>query len=104
MLDIFDIFYLYQNKKGKKMATRPKFEREIIVYGSDVVRAVRYDPKTCVLDVKTKTGQAYRYQSVWASDFAALVTTRSAGKVFNTRIKVPSYGSVPRKATKLRTW
>lgn len=85
------------------MAIRPKFSREIRVYGSDLIHKVRYDIGTSTLDVKLKSGQAYRYRNIYPGAFTSLVTLESCGKIYNEEIKRTHFG-VKRKATKIRSW
>lgn len=85
------------------MAIRPKFKSEISFTDSSIIKAVRYDYENSVLDVKLKSGNAYRYRNVWNSPFVHLVTDQSSGKVYNEEIKRDHWGHV-RKATKIRNW
>lgn len=85
------------------MATKkPKFDRTIRIYGSDIIHAVEWDSSSSVLDVTLKNGQRYRYQEVGAGPFARLVSSKSPGKVFNAEIKIQSWTGTERAARKLR--
>lgn len=72
--------------------SRPRFQREITIYGSGVLSQIQYDPKTSTLDVKLHSGLKYRYSHVSARDFAKLVTANSGGKVYNKIIKANYLG------------
>ena len=79
--------------------SRPNFERDIILEGSDIISSVKYDPHTSILDVTLLDGKRYRYDGVYPSAFASLVTSKSAGKVYNETIKpfAESVRKLPKK-------
>lgn len=83
--------------------TQPKFHGVVTVADSSLIKAVKYDQSNGILDLKLTSGQAYRYRNVWSDDFTALITSKSAGKVYNDRIKRNYYGE-PRKTVRLRVW
>jgi hypothetical protein len=77
---------------------RPRFHAQIGIQGSSLLKTVQYDVNSWTLDVSLKSGNRYRYRGVAPSTFAQLVTSSSAGKVFN-KLK-NAYGVTSRKLPK----
>jgi hypothetical protein len=71
---------------------RPKFQREILIEESGILHSVKYDMGAAVLDVTLTDGKRYRYEGIYATQFANLLTAKSAGKVYNDSIKTQNDG------------
>jgi hypothetical protein len=55
--------------------------------GSSVVEAVAYDEARQHLDVKLRTGRAYRYLDVPPEIYHAFITAGSKGRYYNDHIR-----------------
>ncbi len=75
--------------------SRPNFGSCIGVSDSALVKYVKYDPSTNVLDAKLKNGRTYRYRGVNDWVFARLVTAKSTGKAFNRLLKNWKFRRLP---------
>lgn len=54
---------------------------------SSVIATIGYDAASNVLEVEFRTGRVYQYFMVPRSAYESLLTAKSVGRYFNTRIR-----------------